>query len=275
MKFLIFGSKGWLGGLIKDYLLKEDYEVIVCDHDINLSDRIISEVNVVINCAASTNIDWCEKNKWHCFWNNVMGAQNLARSCRINGQKYVFISSACIFESDQCYQNYEDVEGPFFVESDHPNPKCFYTETKVMAEKLIQEINSESLIIRPRLPISEIPHPRNTLNKLLQYDKINSNQESVTVIEDMLPVLLELILKNESGIFHLVNEGTISPSEMAVLLGHKFLTISKSQQDLRLVLEGRAKRVTTYVGSERISLLPNIRERIKSVVAKYKAHAEN
>jgi dTDP-4-dehydrorhamnose reductase len=260
MRYLIIGN-GWLGNILKNYL--GDRASIWKGRMQEINEQV-KNFDVVVNMAAMTNIDWCEKNRFETFEVNTFEANRLAFICKRYGVKFVHISSACIFESvDSNDIKYED---------SIPNPKCFYALTKWMAEELIKESNPDALIIRPRLPLSEVPHPRNTVNKLLSYDKINDNQESVTIVEDMIPVLIDLIEEDgivNTGIFHLVNEGTISPAEIAESFGHKFERVTKEAQDARLTSEGRAKRVTTYVGSKRIKLLPSIQDRIKTLVEKY------
>ena len=144
-KILVFGYRGWLGGMLSKQLKDRGHEVVWCHHDINFLQVIDPTIDIVINCAAMTNIDECEKNKYQAFWSNVLGAYNLARACKLSGKKHVFISSACIFES-QDVDDWKD-------EYSKPNPKCFYAETKTMAEKLVREIDQDTLIIRIRLPL--------------------------------------------------------------------------------------------------------------------------
>lgn len=252
---LIFGD-GWLGNI-----LAKSYGCHISPGEINEVVDIDDTYDTVINCAAKTTIDWCESNKVETIKSNVSGAVNLAKVCKELGKKYVFISSACIFESEHPHDvKYED---------DTPNPKCFYARSKALAEELILEANPDTLIIRIRLPLSEIPHPRNTITKLLSYTNLNDNEESVTVIEDMIPVLDELIRKKATGIYHLVNAGTVSPEYIGTMFNHKFEIWSKQAQDIELKEKGKAKRVTTIVGSKRIPLLPEIRNRLLSIKEKY------
>ena len=268
MKILIYGL-GWIGSLLKVYLEEAGHEVEAPQCDINSVAFIPADIDAVINTAASTDIDWCEANKASTLWNNVLGAVNLARACR-STCKYVFFSSACIFKSYPEFVNEEEAETTqHFTEDDKPNPQCFYTETKVMAEKLIREICPNSLILRPRLPISEKSHKRNTLDKLLRYERLNENQETVTVLEDMFPRILELINEDARGTYHLVNEGTISPKEFGEKLGHTFKVQSKAEQDQEMRKVGRAIRVTSYIGSNKTKLLPNIRDRIDDIIRKF------
>ena len=262
MTILVLGN-GWIGSILKEYLKADAFGPKLTD-GMNIPESIWNRYDVIINTIAKTNIDWCEKNKVETANVNITLAVNLAERCVKTGKKYVFFSSACIFES----KNSRDIK----YEDSTPNPACFYAKTKAIAEELVLETNPNTLIIRPRLPLSEVPHPRNTINKLLSYEKLQNNQESVTVVEDMLPALKSLIEKGESGVINMVNAGTISPVQIRRGFDKNFTACSKEEQDERLAKEGRARRVTTYVGSKRVPLLPDIRQRIKTVIEKYKSY---
>ena len=262
VKILILGARGWLGGLFYDYLLNMGYDVTHRHEDINSIKKLDPDVDVVVNFAASANIDWCEKNKNRTFQNNVLGSVNVAKVCKEAKAKYVFISSACILKSED--------ENDIKYENDKTHPRCFYTETKLMAEKLITEIDNDALILRLRLPVSEVSHPRNLLNKLIGYERLIDCQESMVVVEDMLPRILELIQEGAIGIRHLVSEGTISPAEVGKLIGHDFEVITKDVLDKQMTSEKRATRTSTIIGT-RHGYLPPIRNRIADVVVKWKA----
>lgn len=258
-KITILGA-GWLGNILENYLPNAS----LCRHKDEAHDICnIKELggDIVINTAAITDIDFCEKNKEECFRSNVTGAVHLAKLCREKGKKYVFFSSACIFS---CYG-----EINMAYEDTIPNPQCFYSLTKWMAEELILAVNPKSLIVRIRLPLSEVPHPRNTITKILSYKKLNTNKESVTVVEDMLPMLKDLIDADSLGVFHIINKGYISPAEIGKIFGHTFETWTKEEQDKELARQGRAKRVSAFIGTKRIPYLPDIQERILTLKEKY------
>ena len=120
-----------------------------------------------------------------------------------------------------------------------------------MAEQLLSEVDPEALIIRPRLLISEKPHPRNTVNKLLKYQGVITSQESATVLEDLLPKIKELLEQKRQGSFNICNEGTISPSEIMDIFHHKHDKINKKELDFITVDAGKARRVSTVLGSRR------------------------
>lgn len=254
---MIIGN-GWLANRMLEVfpsaLIVNDYTTVA---------RNIAGYDVLINCAAKTNIDICEKDKITAFMSNVQLAGDLADLCYKTGKRYVFISSACIFESRTDIEDVKD-------EYSYPNPGCFYSLTKWMAEEMVLALNPFSLIVRVRLPLSEIPHPRNTINKILKYPYLNDSQETVTVVEDMLPVFKELVEdKTKQGVFHLLNAGTISPTEIGLAFNHPHQVTSKADQDIRMKYEGRARRVHTIATSTRIPLLPDIKLRLPEIVKAY------
>ena len=270
MKLLIFGN-GWLGNILRDYFVLQGYEVELSGHKklehvpVEDLEKEISAVNVVINVAGKTNIDFCEKNQEETFVANVMVAHRLAKICKKTGTKYVFFSSACIFQSKHA----NDIKH----ERSKPNPGCYYAETKVAAEQLITAVLPEALIIRPRLPVHSVPHPRNTVDKLLSYKKIHNNQESITIVDDLLPVLKGLLESNASGAYNLTNPGTVSPVEIAKLFDHPgFEVFTKEEEVKQMKEEGRAVRVSTIIGTKKGVFLSPVHGSLLSIAEKYKQH---
>ena len=260
MKILILGN-GWIGKILQKYL---NADMSVGDIE-QLHKTTIRKYDVVINTAAKTQIDWCEKNKYESLRVNALLSRRIAQICHDENVKYVFFSSACIFESKDS-NDWKD-------ETSYPNPGCFYSFTKAVAEWLILEVNPDALIVRPRLPISEVPHERNSLTKILKYPKLHDNQESITVVEDMLPVLKSLIEEDKKGIFHLVNEGTISPIDMrgALALGGDYKLFKKEDEIKMMQADNRPRRVTTLVRNTKTTKLPDIQTRIHSIASMYKS----
>src|SRR3989344_6524567 len=147
-KILVLGN-GFIGKPLAEYLCAD-----VCTkrlHTIIKED--LNSYDVVINCVAKAVIDWSEKNREDTFDTNVIQAVRIAKLVK---GKYVFFSSGCIFQSPN---------GEISNEDSKPNPQCFYTYTKLMAEQLLEEVKPDTLIIRPRFLVSPIPHPRNVLDK--------------------------------------------------------------------------------------------------------------
>lgn len=247
MKILVLGS-GFIGEPLALHL-KADTTTLRLNE---LTEAILAPYDVVINAAARTNIDWCEKHREETFDTNVTQAVRIAKLVK---GKYVFFSSGCIFKSEGPMDiNYEDAI---------PNPQCFYTYTKLIAEQLLEETSPKTLIIRPRLLISKYSHPRNTINKLLSYSEVITSQESCTVLEDLMAKIKELLDKDAWGAFNIFNSGTVSPSQIMEVFQHPHRKITK--RDLDELTLGKARRVSTVLGSKRTAPMPDIRERVLEI----------
>jgi len=273
-KFLIFG-KGQVGTAYKDYLTDKGEEVFVAVADIRKLEEVkkaIAKINptVVINLAAKTDLDWCEKeeNRVETFEVNTLGPDHIANVCAKNNIYFLHISSGCIYHSDTPEKVYK--------EDDPPCPKAFYSWTKVWAENLIsQRVRMEGLsvlVLRPRQLISSALSPRNALLKLFTYDKFIDIQQSATVVEDLLDVSYKMIKKRTTGVINTVNPGLISPYQTAELIKKylfpemEFVKISNEELD-KIVF---AKRVAAVLD---ISLLkrngiemPDIKERAVEII---------
>jgi len=100
-----------------------------------------SRPSVVVNLAAISDIDRCERDPARARTVNVLGAENVAAECARLGARLVFLSSAAVFDGHK--------HG--YREDDPPNPLSVYGQTKLEAEKRIKEITPSAVILRPAL----------------------------------------------------------------------------------------------------------------------------
>jgi len=207
-KYLIFGN-GYLGNKFNNFLK----DSIVSDVRINNALSVESEINkyspdLVINCVGKTgkpNVDWCEDHKLETLESNVLVPVYIMQACQKLNKKMVHVGSGCVYEGDN------NAEG--FSEDDEPNfYGSFYSRTKILSEKILKDFNV--LQIRIRMPVDSEPSPRNLLTKLLRYNKIINVKNSISVVGDVLRVTKELMDKNQTGIFNVVNNGTITHEEL-------------------------------------------------------------
>ncbi len=161
--------------------------------------------DIVINAAGKTgvpNVDWCEDHQLETIHSNVTGPLVLLEECGRRGIYWVHLSSGCVYLGDN--------GGKGFSEDDPPNfDGSFYSRTKAWSEAVLREF--PVLILRLRMPFDKAPHPRNLLNKLKEYTHILDAQNSITYLPDFLQAAGKLIAKRRTGIFNMVNAGSISP----------------------------------------------------------------
>lgn len=97
--------------------------------------------SAVVNLAAISDIDRCEREQTRALAVNVQGAEKVAAECAKLLSRLVFLSSAAVF--DGCQHGYR--------EDDPPSPLSVYGQTKVQAEMVIREILPSAVLLRPAL----------------------------------------------------------------------------------------------------------------------------
>lgn len=208
MKILLFGPRGYLGEFFRQWP-----EVIATEVDIADSVAVAEELDrtkpdVVINAAGKTgrpNVDWCEDHKEETVRGNVTGPLVLLEECGKRGIYWVHLSSGCIYEGDN--------DGRGFGEEDEPNFRgSFYSRSKIWSDTILKEF--PVLILRLRMPFSDSLHPRSLITKLSKYSKVLDVQNSITYLPDFLETAKKLITLKATGIYHVVNPGTVSPFDV-------------------------------------------------------------
>jgi len=248
MKKLIFGS-GKVASVIKD----ED-TIIVSHSQCDITDydsvvHVLKEIqpDVAINCAAKTNLEYCQMNREESYRVNTLGPINLIQAASRPRIKLLHISSGCLFDGNDFISTEETI----------PSPAVWYTWTKLWADQYIQNYGYENyLILRPRQLISKKPHPTNMITKFSKMSTIPAITEpnSLTCIEDFKLMINHLIDKDETGIFNCCNTGTVSPYDIAEKIKESVnpsLIIEKSSyEDLLKILPNR--RVNTILSCEKL-----------------------
>ncbi|MCF7845054.1 MAG: sugar nucleotide-binding protein [Kiritimatiellales bacterium] len=209
MKVVIFGARGYLG----TYFSKVFENALTPRIDISDVDQVISAMeelrpDVIINAAGRTgrpNVDWCEDHKEETLISNVAGPILLLNECAKRGIYMAHLGSGCIYSGDN--------GGKGFSEEDPPNfSGSFYSRTKSWIDQILKEF--PVLVLRLRMPFDGTNEERNLITKLKNYNQILDAQNSITYIPDFLEASKKLIEKRATGLYNMVNPGTISPYEI-------------------------------------------------------------
>jgi len=266
-KFLVFGGKtGWLGQKITALLKEKGYQVVPTQ--VRLEDRsAIEELldtvkpDCVINAAGVTgrpNVDWCEDHRQETLRANVVGVLSLADVCYMRDIHVINMGTGCIYEYDQSHPEGK-TEG--FTEEDEPNfGGSFYSYTKGMVDRLI--LNYPNVLnLRIRMPISDDLHPRSLITKLLGYKKLINISNSMSVLSDLLPCIVDLAEKRVTGNLNYVNPGVVSHHEIMELYKkhcdptHRYESFTVEEQDQVL----KARRSNNRLSTDRLlQLCPGI-----------------
>lgn len=270
-KILIFGN-GQMGNFYKDYFNAHDWPAEIAKADITDPAQIKTAVEqfkptVVINTAAVTSLETCEKEKQKAFNVNVLGTKNIADICDQHGIYFIHLSSGCIFESKD--------ENDERVESDAPKPAVFYSWTKVWAEQMVtyrKLPNFRYLILRPRQPVSAQVSAKNMLIKFLTFTRYVDTPNTGTVLEDLMDWTFELIKIKPSGIVHVANEGWTTPYEIALMLKKYVLPALEVGKIEKLELDKITpnRRVDTVLNVEKLKgfgiKVKPFKERVEEII---------
>jgi dTDP-4-dehydrorhamnose reductase len=212
MRILITGGLGQLGKALQHVL--SDHELLIVDlPEADITDRraIAREISdrqpqMVIHCAAYTDVDGCARNPELAYKVNALGTQNVAIACKLTGAEMIHISTNEIFHGDR-------PEG--YEEWNSPDPINVYGRTKAMAESHVQNILESFYIVRTAWLYA--PGGRNFIHAILDRARQTGQLRVVadeignpTYVNDLASAIHELISNGSYGIYHFVNEGACS-----------------------------------------------------------------
>lgn len=81
-------------------------------------------------------------------------------------------------------------------------------------EELLQEYDNVCTL-RIRMPVSsDLSNPRNFITKIAKYDKVVDIPNSITVLDELLPISIEMAKRNLRGIWNFTNPGAVSHNEI-------------------------------------------------------------
>ncbi|KAK9153190.1 hypothetical protein Sjap_000670 [Stephania japonica] len=244
LKFLIYGRTGWIGGLLgkiceKQGIAFEYGKGRLQDKSQLMADIFAVKPTHVFNAAGVTgrpNVDWCETHKTETIGTNVAGTLLLADVCREHGLLMMNFATGCIFEYDAAHPEGSSIG---FKEEDKPNfTGSFYSKTKAMVEDLLREYDNVCTL-RVRMPISsDLSNPRNFITKISRYNKVVNIPNSMTILDELLPISVEMAKRNLRGIWNFTNPGVVSHNEILEMYKNY---IDPSFEWVNFTLEEQAK----------------------------------
>ncbi len=223
-KILVTGCNGQLGRAIrKEY---ENDQIVFINTDVVEGDGVISlditdieavlklarerKPDVIINCAAHTNVDKCEEQWDLAYKINAIGPRNLSIAARELDAKMIHVSTDYVFEGNGTKP---------YTEFDEPNPVSAYGKTKLEGEKFVKEFAPKYFILRTAWLYGE---GKNFVKTML---KLAENHDVVSVVCDQLGTptsavelakMIHYLEQTENyGVFHATCEGDTNWADFA------------------------------------------------------------
>jgi len=141
---------------------------------------------------------------------NLFSPVSLAIECQKRNIHLTYLGTGCIFNQD-----IDDIIHSHGYQ-EHDLPDFFgsaYSTVKGFTDRLMHQFDNV-LNLRIRMPIVGYDHPRNFITKIKSYTKIINVQNSMTVLPDIIPIIIDLSQKHHVGTINLTNPGTISHNQI-------------------------------------------------------------
>lgn len=285
IKLLIFGSKGWIGNQFIDYLnANKDENITYMETNVRAdNEQLVTDVIMahspthIISFIGRTyggdfnTIDYLEQpgKLTDNVRDNLYAPMVLANLSYKFNIHYTYLGTGCIFsQEDPTKKSYMETDNPDFFGSS-------YSTVKGFTDRLMR-LYPNTLNLRIRMPIVDFEHPRNFITKITQYEKICSMPNSMTVLPDFYPIILDMMKNKETGTMNLVNPGLITHNEILEMykeiVNPEFTWTNFSIEEQNQIL--KSKRSNNHLNTSKLeklypSILP-IHYSVRNCLLKYK-----
>ena len=168
--------------------------------------------DIVINCAAMTNVDACEVDKQTAMSVNSIGVRNLARAVQSVNAKLLHISTDYVFSGDATEP---------YCEWDTTAPKTVYGKSKLLGEKFAMDFCDRTFVVRTAWLYGH--HGCNFVKTILKkicekgsLKVVNDQRGNPTNASDLAYHILKMAVTEEYGIYHCTGNGECSWYDFAV-----------------------------------------------------------
>lgn len=296
-KVFITGCGGMLGKAVYEQFAPH-CQVLATDIDLNepwleygdvidfqkISEKaFMFQPDLIINLAALTDLEYCEKNPEITWKTNALGAENMALISKRLDATHIYICTAGIFDGRKEY--YNDFE--------QPNPISVYAKSKYYGEVIIEKMLDNYFIFRAGWMMGGgYKKDKKFINKI--FKQILDGRKELFVVEDKLgtptytvnfaQAMYEIVQTELFGLYNMVCEGSCSRYDVALefikLLGlDKKISINVVNSDYfkneyfapRPYSE---KLLNLKLSTRGINFMKNWKECLADYVESFKTHLE-
>lgn len=244
MNILVTGANGQLGNEMRivtqgsndNYVFTDVAELDITDAEAVKSAVRDNDINIVVNCAAYTNVDKAEDEREFAELLNAVAVGNLARAVRGNNGWLFHVSTDYVFGGTK--------NNTPCREDEPANPTGVYGATKLLGEKSVLSSGCHYIIIRTAWLYSEFG--KNFLKTMLaltasrpQLNVVFDQVGTPTYAYDLAMAVFNIIesrkYNGNEGIYHFSNEGVCSWFDFARMIaeysGHAACDIQPCHSD--------------------------------------------
>ena len=219
MRILVTGANGQLGNCIRNVAEGSKDEYIFTDvDDLDITDREAVDLcikcnnfDVVVNCAAYTNVAKAEEQQEFAEKLNAEAVRNLADACRKYDVTFIHISTDYVFGGS--------LGNTPRTEEEPVNPTGVYGLTKLHGEQAVEESGANALIFRTAWLYSE--YGKNFVKTMLNltstkpelkvvFDQVGTPTYAQDLADLIVKIITDRTFRDHPGIYHYSNEGVCS-----------------------------------------------------------------
>ncbi len=216
MRVLVTGAAGQLGRAVADRFEAAGDDVVRATHssmpveDRRVVDATLDAVHpdVVVHCAAMTNVDRCEEEPDAAEATNALGTEHVADAAARVGAHLLYVSTDYVFDGTAA--------SPYRV-SDECNPISVYGATKLAGERACP--TGATIVRTAWVAGAHAPNFVTTVLELAERDGelrfVDDQRSTPTFCADLAPALVRLATDRRVGCFHVTNGGQASRYELA------------------------------------------------------------
>jgi 3,5-epimerase/4-reductase len=292
MKIIVYGTNGWIGKQFIEILKNNNMDFICGKSRVDNDELLLKEIEEImpthivsfigrthgkIDDKIYTTIDYLEQ-EGKLFENvrdNLYSPLLLAQICKEKKIHYTYLGTGCIFKFDEEHPFGKEENG--FDEDSLPNFfGSSYSIVKGFTDRLMHMYENDVLNLRIRMPITGEKNGRNFITKIVNYEKVCSVPNSMTVLPELLPFVLDMMKNNHTGTINLTNPGLISHNEILEMYKEivepSFTWKNFSQQEQRAILA--ADRSNNFLDTTKLETLypeiRNIKDAVRECLIEYK-----
>ena len=288
MRILLYGSRGWIGSKVVKLLQSMDHTVIKGQVRTDNKEAVEYEIVQVnpthvmcfigrthgqIGDKVYSTIDYLEQpgKIRDNVRDNLFSPMILGLLCVKYNIHLTYLGTGCIFQYDEDHPYGREING--YRECDKPNFfDSAYSTVKGFTDELLHLLDNNVLNIRIRMPITDEDHSRNFITKITTYEKICNIPNSMTVLNDLLPIIIDLASNKKTGTFNLTNPGLISHNEILQMykeiVDFDFEWINFTVKEQELILDsGRSNNfLDTTLLQELYPNIKHIKESVRDIL---------
>ena len=292
MNILIYGHRGWIGEQFTTLLTSLNINFTLGKSRVENYTSLLTEITAInpthiisfigrthgkINDKTYQTIDYLEQpgKLFENVRDNLYSPILLAQISTQLNIHYTYIGTGCIFEYDNEHPFGEEING--FKEEDDSNfIGSSYSTVKGFTDKLMKLYEKNVLQLRIRMPITDCVSNRNFITKITTYEKICSVPNSMTVLPELLPIIIDMMQNNTTGTFNFTNPGLISHNEILQMY-KEIVDCNFEWQNFTIEEQNKiidSKRSNNFLDTTKIqSLYPNvknIKDSVRNILVSYK-----